>query len=335
MPTSTAQPDPDAPAVSVVVTTAGRTDLLDRCLAALLRQTLDARRYEIIIVDDAPSHKTRQLVAVWRASASARGPALMYLPNPGPHGPAAARNRGWRAARAAIIAFTEEDTAPAPGWLRHALMAFDVQVDVLCGRIDIPLPAPLTEHQRQLRTLARAEFSIANCFCRRRVLERLDGFDERFPFAWREDNDLHFRLLDMRANIVRSQNALVVRPLRQTPWGASLRGLKKVAFDALLYKKHPALYRQRIRATPQWDYIAIVAALLLAPLALLAGQAMLALAAAGAWLGMTALLCARRLRGTSRSLTHVADMLITSTLLPPLTLFWRLAGAIRFRVPFA
>jgi len=50
---------------------------------------------------------------------------------------------------------------------------------------------------------------------------------------------------------------------------------------------------------------------------------------------MTGRFCARRLRGTSRSPGHVAEMVATSALIPPLSVFWRLFGAWKFRVPFA
>jgi hypothetical protein len=111
--------------------------------------------------------------------------------------------------------------------------------------------------------------------------------------------------------------------------------VRKIAFDALLYKKHPRLYRQKIRATPRWDYYAIVAALLAAVLGAASGQLVLAAAGAAAWCMLTLLLVLRRLRGTSRSVSHVAEMALTSALIPPLAVWWRLAGAIRFRVPFA
>jgi hypothetical protein len=38
----------------------------------------------------------------------------------------------------------------------------------------------------------------------------------------------------------------------------SLRQQKNVFYDALLYKKHPRLYRERILARPPWDYYAVV-----------------------------------------------------------------------------
>lgn len=318
-------------AVSVVVPTCGRMDLLDRCLDALTRQTLPASAYELIIVDDEPNHNTLHLVAGWRARTVERGPRLVYLANSGQHGPAAARNLGWRAAQAPIVAFTDDDTVPAATWLAQGLAAFNEQVDVLCGRIEMPAPRKLTDYQREARRLETAEFVAANCFCRKSILERLDGFDERFTEPCREDSDLHFRLLGIGARIARAPQALVVHPLRPAPWGVSLLQTRNAVFDALLYKKHPDLYRARIEPMPRWDHYLAVAALLLA---LLTSSAALGLAAGLAWLALTARLCLRRLHGTAKTPSHIAEMIVTSALIPPLAVFWRLAGAIRYRVRF-
>jgi GT2 family glycosyltransferase len=334
MPTTTTATDTTTIAVSVVVPTCGRLDLLDRCLDALTRQSLSGARYEIIIVDDEPNHNTLHLVAGWRARTLDRGPRLVYVSNAGPHGPAAARNRGWQVAQAPIVAFTNDDTVPAPDWLANALEAFGDHVDALCGKIEMPLPSRPTHHQREARLLETAEFVTANCFCRKEVLEQLGGFDERFTRPWREDSDLHFRLLKMNANISHAPEALVVHPVRPAPWGASLLQIRKVAFDALLYKKHPELYRQKIQRTP-WDYYVIVAALLAALVGLATGAKLLATLAGAAWLALTARLCLRRLSGTAKNISHVAEMVITSALIPPLAVFWRIAGAIRYRVRFA
>lgn len=331
MPTTNAATTSNTLAVSVVVPTCGRMDLLDRCLDALTRQTLPPGAYEVIIVDDEPNHNTLHLVAGWRARTVERGPRLVYLPNSGQHGPAAARNLGWRAAQAPIVAFTDDDTVPAVTWLAQGLGAFDEQVDVLCGRIEMPVPRKLTDYQREARRLETAEFVAANCFCRKSILERLDGFDERFTEPCREDSDLYFRLLGIGARIARAPEALVVHPLRPAPWGVSLLQTRKAVFDALLYKKHPELYRARIEPMPRWDHYLAVAALLVT---LLASSAGVALAAGLAWLALTARLCLTRLRGTAKTASHIAEMIVTSALIPPLAVFWRLAGAIRYRVRF-
>ncbi|MBQ5939210.1 glycosyltransferase family 2 protein [Massilia sp. AB1] len=313
-------------AVSVVLPACGRMDLLDRSLDALMRQSLDPRSYEVIVVDDEPNHNTLHLVAGWRSRTLERGPRLAYVANPGPRGPAAARNRGWRAARAAIVAFTSDDAVPAADWLAQGLAAFRDDIDVVCGRIETPAHAHAHD---------RLDFTSANCFIRKPVLERMDGFDERFSVRRGTDADLHFRLLESGIQVKRAPQALAEHPMRPAPWGASLLQIRHAVFDALLYKKHPALYRQKVEPRPCWEHYATVAVLLLALAALAAGAKALAYAAGAAWLVLTARLCAQRLRGSTRTPSHVADVILTSMLLPPLAVFWRLAGAVRYRVRFA
>jgi GT2 family glycosyltransferase len=319
------------PAVSVVVPTVGRAELLNRCIAALVAQSLDPAEYEILIVDDGPSAATRAIVEAWIARQPQR---IVYIANHGPHGPAAARNRGWQAAAAPIIAFTDDDTVPAPDWLAGGLAAFEPDVDVLRGRVVMPLPDTPTDYERDASHLESAEFVTANCFCRKQVLKALDGFDERFRYAWREDSDLHFRLLEAGARLKDAPGALVEHPVRPARWGVSIFQQKKILFDALLYKKHPKLYRQRIRATPRWDYYLIVAALAVGPLALLGGHPAIAAGAGLVWLLMTGRFFFSRLRGTSLAASHLAEMAVTSAVIPPLAVYWRLVGALRFRVGF-
>jgi len=318
-------------AISVVLPTCGRMDLLDRCLDALSRQTLPGALYEVIVVDDEPDHNTLHLVAGWRARTLDRGLRLVYLPNSNQHGPAAARNLGWRSARAPIVAFTDEETVPTPGWLAQGLARFADQVDVVYGRLDTS-PA---SRSSQLGQGAGDSFSVANCFCRKTLLEHLKGFDERFEQAPHCEADLHFRLLALDARIVHAPEARVALPVQPLPWGASLARTRDVVFDALLYKKHPRLYRERIAAAPPWNEYLAVAALLVALGALLAGSGGLALFAALGWLALTARLCRQRLRGVTHTASHVADVVVTSALIPPLAVFWRLLGAIRYRVRFS
>jgi GT2 family glycosyltransferase len=320
--------------VSVVVPTCGRHQLLNRCVASLVLQNFDPCQIEIIVVDDRPCDETRAVVERWAEHTAGAGPQVLYIPSPGPHGPAAARNRGWRAARGGIIAFTDDDTIAGAEWIENGLRAFRAGVHAVWGRIAMPITGTPTDYERDARNLETAEFVTANCFCRKSLLEEIGGFDERFRYAWREDSDLYFRLLEARARIVHAPKALVTHPVRPAGWGVSLTQLKKIQFDALLYKKHPALYRQKIRATPRWDYYLIVGCLIAAPASLAAGASGMAVVAGAIWLYMTARFCAQRLHDTSRSLRHMAEMAITSALIPPVAVFWRAVGACRFRVRF-
>ena len=317
--------------VSVVVPTRGRPSLLACCLDALSRQTLAPDRYEVVIVDDGPSEDTRAVVEDYAARMSARALTIRYVPSYGPHGPAAARNRGWRRARAAVVAFTDDDTQPDSAWLEAGLRALQPGIHAVSGRMVMPLPDSPTDYELDASGLTRGEFVTANCFCRKSMLERLGGFDERFLMAWREDSDFQFRLLRAGAKIAKADDAIVVHPVRPAGWGVSLRQQKKIMFDVLLYREHPGYYRSRIRSSPRWDYHIAVLALLAIPLAIAGNMSSLALGAAAVWGAITLVLCMKRLRHTSRRFSHVLEMLLTSALIPPVAEFWRLVGSLKYR----
>jgi glycosyltransferase involved in cell wall biosynthesis len=132
--------------LSVVIPTLGRPQLLQRCLGSLARSEWDEGTLEIVVVDDGPNEATREAVARWMPLMAQRGMVVRYLPSPGPHGPAAARNQGWRAACGRIIAFTDDDTEPEPGWLRAGLKAFVPGAEAAWGRTVMPLPSVPTDY---------------------------------------------------------------------------------------------------------------------------------------------------------------------------------------------
>lgn len=320
--------------ISVVVPTHNRPALLARCLTALLRQDFAPANYEIIVADNAASTTTRQLVERLAAAQLAGLPALRYIPVPRPQGPAAARNAGWRAARGAIIAFTDDDCLPTPTWLRCGFAAFTDDVAGISGQVVVPLPPVPTDFERNFAHLERSEFVTANCFYRRAALDQLGGFDEQFTLPWREDSDLFFRLLKRGSHLAYAPAAIVQHPVRPVPWGISLYQQRKSMFNALLYKKHPELYRLRLTPVTPWHYYAIVLTILTALTGLLSQHYRLTTVATLLWLLLTGRFCLQRLDRTSHAPHHVAEMLITSALIPPMSVFWRIVGAIKFRVLF-
>jgi GT2 family glycosyltransferase len=321
--------------VSVVIPTWRRPALLGRCLDAACAQTLPGDAYEIIVCDDGPDDDTRALVeSVAARHSTAGGPAVRYLPVHATQGPAAARNVGWRHAQAEVLAFTDDDTQPDADWLSQGLAAMQPTFAAVSGCVVMPLPDPPTDYALNESGLTTADFVTANCFVRRDALEVVGGFDERFTMAWREDSDLQFKLLRHGYALGRAPDAVVTHPLRPAPRGISVRQQRKVYFDALLYRNDPVRYRRHIRAHPPWSYFAIVGCLALAPVAALADAPAVLLAALATWAGLTLAFAWRRLRRTSRAPAHVFDMLWTSIAIPPLSVFWRLLGAWRFRVAF-
>ena len=325
---------PDATVrLSVVIPTYRRPVLLRRCLAALTGQTLAPGLYEILVVDDGAGVETWKVV---REMAQRATPSIRYLASPSRRGPAAARNLGWRAARGSIIAFTDDDCIPSPDWLAEgSAMLADTGLAGTYGRIVVPLPPQPTDHELNTKGLERSPGATANCFYCKAALAAVDGFDERFTAAWREDSDLQFTLLKRGRRLVSCNRAVVLHPVRPAPWGISLRQQRNNLFNALLYKKHPDFYRARLQAHPPWHYYATVATLLGTVAAIAVGASSpWVLGGAAVWIGLTADFCRRRLAHSSRRPIHVAEMIVTSALIPPLAVFWRLRGALRYRTLF-
>lgn len=321
--------------VSVVIPTYNRNRLLIRCLQAVEEQNYPPDRIEVIVCDDACASSTRTVV---ECLATIVPYTLRYLPITGSQGPAAARNRGWEVARYEAIAFTDDDTVPEAEWLTEGIRALEGALAV-AGRVIVPLPTNPTDYEKNEAGLQRTEFVTANCFVRRSVLRQLDGFDERFTAAWREDSDLHFRILSLPRspslqNIVRCESARVRHPIRPARWGISVFQQKKSMFNALLFAKHPTLFQQRIEAGPPLGYYLASLSCCVAVIGLYLGESGIAGIAGGLWLGSTGKFCWRRLKGTSRRLSHLAEMALTSIAIPPIAIFWRLVGAWRYRVPY-
>lgn len=318
--------------MAVVIPTYRRPQLLARCLEALTKQSLPGHAFEVIVVDDGCTETTRQVVEDFNRRCQG-APAFHYLQPRGTRGPAAARNRGWRASSAPLIAFTDDDTEPDRDWLLEGCKAMTRGGVAVGGRVVVPTQARPTDHERMTQGLEQAEFATANALVWRHALVAVGGFDERFKRAWREDSDLHFSLLQL-GHVGWAPKAMVVHPVRPERWGVSLRQQANVFFDALLFKKHPHLYRLKIRPTPPWHYHLIVFGTLLALVALWQGLPTVAAVSGAVALAALLRFIALRLKGASLAPSHVAEMLVTSLVIPFLSLYWRVRGALHFRVLF-
>jgi glycosyltransferase involved in cell wall biosynthesis len=321
--------------VSVVIPTFRRPALLQRCLRSVLAQTYPRDSYEVIVVDDGASADSEEAVmTLAQQTQRGGGPALHYLATAGQQGPAVARNRGWRHAQGSLIAFTDDDTVPAFDWLAESVRALVPEAVAVHGSIVVPTPEIPTDYERNTKGLENAGFVTANCLVRKSALELIGGFDERFRRAWREDSDLYFSLLERAGRVDAAPMAVVIHPVRPGRWGECLRQHANLMFDALLYKKHPARYREVIGARAPLGYYSTVVAAPTTLFALLLGAPVLALLAVPFWMVPLAFLARRRLAGTSPRMRDRVEILLTTLAIPFVAVYWRLRGALRFRVPF-
>lgn len=212
---STRQPEDPPPRVSVAVSTYQRAAMLPRLFDALSRQTLPTDVFEVVVVDNGSSPDTADALRKLAPSSGLRLHVVRIEQN---RGPAAGRNLAWREARAEIIAFTDDDCAPAPGWLEHGLRAAVADNAVVVGRT-LPDPElPMGPFSRTIRVTDVNWLPTCNVFYRRADLETVGGFDEGFGEPGGEDTDLAFRVRETCArDFAFAWDALVyhdVRPSR-------------------------------------------------------------------------------------------------------------------------
>jgi glycosyltransferase involved in cell wall biosynthesis len=252
----------------------------------------------------------------------------------GGRGPAAARNIGWRATTATWVAFLDDDVELPPDWV-SSLVADLSQVpdDVVAvqGRVVVPADGPrLTDWERQTRGLESAQWATADMAYRRQVLVAVGGFDERFRRAYREDADLGLRTSEL-GRIVSGTRA-VNHPVRAAPWSVSIARQRGNADDALMAQRHGADWRTRAGAPPGAfrSHVVTTTALLSAG-ALAIGRSRYAFAPAAVWFASAARFAWKRIAPGPRDRREVATMVVTSLVIPPVAVWWRVQGEVAVR----
>ena len=322
------------PVITVVIPTYQRPALLRNCLEALARQQVLAwAQVEIVVVVDGTDFEVFDLT--YQLSKQT-GLVIKCLQQKERRGPASARNRGWKAADSPFIAFTDDDCLPQPTWLLAGLSLLLRGGKVVTGKVKMPLPEQPTHQQRTTALLETAEFVTANLFCWRSALEQVGGFDEQFDSAWREDSDLQFKFLEAGIPISTCPEAVIVHPIRPASWYASLHEERKNRYDALLYKRHPDLFRQRIPAYKSLVlryYVSVIGLLIGLP-AIGMGHSKLAIVCLGIWGLLTTKLIGERLQGKFDNWKAFKQVTLTSLATPFLSVYWRLYGAFMYKTWF-
>ncbi len=195
----------------------------------------------------------------------------------------------------------------------------------------MPLTDRPTDYERDAAGLAQENTDLltANCFYRRNLLEEVGGFDERFGAVWREDSDLHFTVLERGCQIEYASAAVITHLVRPAQWSISLIQQMKRMYKALLYKKQPHLYRQRIQSTSPLHYYGIVLAALAVVVSHTVGFGWLTLPAV-LWALLTGRFCLKRLHGTTHDSVHIAEMAVTPMFISFFSVYRRLTGAVKY-----
>jgi glycosyltransferase involved in cell wall biosynthesis len=198
---------------------------LDRCLKALLSG--DMLPAEIVIVDQSDDGSTHQLIEGYQDYSI----PLVYF-HQRQRGLSASRNAAFTHARCPIVAVTDDDCVPAPGWVKAIQSAFasPISPDAVTGRV-LPLGPDIaglyatssrsgvTARQFTGKVIPIFVGTGGNFAARREWIQRVNGFDERLgagsPGKAAEDIDIFYRLLRAGARIWYEPQVLVYHQ-RQT-----------------------------------------------------------------------------------------------------------------------
>jgi glycosyltransferase involved in cell wall biosynthesis len=228
-----------------VVTTKNREERLGALLRSLRSQDMESARFEVIVVDNASSDGTAALLEREAAFGELQ---LRPVHTDTDRGTGASRNLGWKASRAPLVAFTDDDCELAPDWLTNLIRAAVRNPGaVLQGRTE-----PIPRERGALGPLSRTKevtslgpyFETCNIAYPRELLERLGGFDaEAFPTWGGEDTDLAWRALAEGNDAVFVDDARAYHAVNQL----GLRGGIRLALgwsDAMgVLARHPGMRR--------------------------------------------------------------------------------------------
>ena len=179
--------------VSVVIPTYSRAEFVREAIESVLQQ--DYADVELIVVDDGSRDDTAAVVGAF-------GPAVRYLWQEN-RGVSAARNYGVTASTGGLIAFLDSDDLWAPRKVSAQVAYFEAHPEAQACHMDevwIRRGVRVNErriHRKQggwqfVESLPRCLISPSAIMMRRRLWERLGGFDESLPAC--EDYDLWLRL---------------------------------------------------------------------------------------------------------------------------------------------
>jgi len=239
------------PAITVVVPSHDRPLRLRWLLNALTAQTLDPERFEVIVAHDSRGPETDALLGDHPLATAGRLRAIAFPA--GGAGPSVKRNAAWRAARARVVLFTDDDCRPPATWLSAALEATQSHPAAIVqgptaidpDEVVVKLHAPHARTQEVL--LADGQPSVwaqtCNILYPVSVLEACDGFDEVLPVAAGEDTDLAWRARAQGTSMIAAPAMLTYHCVEPAALVARARESWRWQHLPYLTRKHPGIRR--------------------------------------------------------------------------------------------
>jgi GT2 family glycosyltransferase len=224
--------------VAVVIATRDRSADLGTCLRSLEAQDTEAP-FEVVVVDDGSSPPLGAMTVGGSPVTLARTRGI---------GPGQARNVGFNATRADVIAFTDDDVVVDQSWVARVL-AYCESHPAHAGVEGVVRSRPWDPlHESSVETAQPGHFWTCNVAYRRSALLSVGGFAEGFPAAHCEDRDLGLRVSAEVGPIGFEPLMTVTHTPRTLTSRQMIRRGRLIASDIELERRHPGVFpRGRIR----------------------------------------------------------------------------------------
>lgn len=224
--------------MSIIVPVHNGEQVIGKCLDALHAQDYHGQK-EIIVVDDGSIDRTVDEVE--------RFSSVRLITQPH-RGPAAARNRGARAARGDVLLFIDADCEADTAWLKEMASLFSeksvagVQGEYRTRQTSLVArfaQREIENRYERMKQQTRIDFiGTYSAAYRREIFLRNDGFYEGFSAASGEDPDLSFRLAKQGYRLVLNPRAMVFHRHPETVAAYARQKFYRAYWRVLLYRRH-------------------------------------------------------------------------------------------------
>ena len=233
------------PHIAVVVPSHDRALRLRWLLNALEDQALE--NFEVIVAHDS-GDETEALLDQHPLARRGVLRSVRFAPGAGP---AVKRNAGWRAARAPLVAFTDDDCRPPREWLTNAVAAAEgASARAVIQGATEPDPDERNLLYRAAHVLTQRVdppdpwAQTCNIVYPRALLERLGGFDESLPVAAGEDTDLALRARAAGAELVAAPEVRTYHAVDPITLAEALRQAWRWQHMPYVAARHPEIRRE-------------------------------------------------------------------------------------------
>jgi len=239
------------PKVSIIIPTYNSEKFLDRAIKSVINQTY--KNWELIIVDDFSTDKTREIIKNWEAK-DKRICSIFLEKNSG--GPAHPKNKGFEISQGEYIAYLDQDDEWLPQKLEKQLAIFTKYPNqkiglVSCGANIVDDSGKLlmtinaNGNNKSFSDMLIADYVTSNSsvLIPRKVIEEVGPRDESKNIGYYEDWDMWVRIMANGYMLKFVEEPLINYSIHANNFSRNADKLKRAQQNAAFYNKHKKLYQ--------------------------------------------------------------------------------------------